>query len=223
MILGPIIICQCPKCDNLISNESLSSGNTLGSNMYSDGKRTSPMLPVVPNLTKCSKCNTILWLSKAKEVGRQDYGENIKNDWTDVQMARFLSIKEYFTALETQIAETNEEELYIRKRIWWAFNDRIEKGRIAWGFYDPEQDNKLFLDTETTKTLWLENANRLLDILDPTDVNQLILIAELSRNLGNFEKCLAIIDSIANPDLNRLKAAFKKECEDQNKNVFQLL
>ena len=36
------------------------------------------------------------------------------------------------------------------------------------------------------------------------------MIAELNRIIGNFEKCLEIIDSIETPDFNWLKEAFRE-------------
>ena len=48
------------------------------------------------------------------------------------------------------------------------------------------------------------------------------MIAELNRIIGNFEKCLAIIDSIETPDFNWLKEAFRRECNNKNQHVFLL-
>lgn len=78
-------------------------------------------------------------------------------------------------------------------------------------------------DKDTAQTLYIENIKRMLDLIDPTNVNQLLLRAELNRNLGNFEECLSIIDRIDNPDLDKIKAATKKECENKNTTVFQIL
>ena len=125
---GPNYIYKCPNCGNLLTNESLMSGNTFGAKIFSDGKRVAPMLPEFPDLTKCRKCNTIFWLSKLEEVGTYQWGYKKSPNWEKADKAKFLNIKDYFKALNDGIAENREEELYIRNRIWWAYNDRTRKG-----------------------------------------------------------------------------------------------
>lgn len=117
MQLGPVIIYQCPKCPNLISNSSMSSGNSIDSKRYSDGKIVGPMLSTFPVISICSKCNAIFWFSKIKEVDRYEFILEKWEKWISVETARFLSVQEYFTGLETQLAETTKEEYYIRKSI----------------------------------------------------------------------------------------------------------
>jgi hypothetical protein len=201
----------------------MASGNSIDSKKYSDGKMVGPMLSIFPVISKCSKCNAIFWFRKIKEVDRYEFMSEKWEKLIGVQTARFLSIQEYFTALETQLAETTEEEFFIRKSIWWDFNDSFAGGRMTLVFYDSKKNNEFLHDKETVKILYLENTKRLLDLIDPTNVNQLLLRAELNRNLGNFKECLSIIDRIDNPDLEKIKAATKKECENKNTNVFQIL
>lgn len=209
MLQGPNYIYQCPKCDNLLSKGSLDSGNTFGTKMYSDGNRISPMLSEFPNLTKCSKCNTIFWLSKMKELGSYELGKNINEQWRAAEEAKFLTVYEYFTALETLISITKDDELFIRRRILWHFNDKTRIGEPLFS-------------SKTDENLWLDNIKTLLDLLDINDINEKILLAELNRNLGNFERCVGILDSIEMTNLVWLKKAYKNECDIKNTKVFQL-
>ena len=62
MIQGSDYIYKCPKCGNLLKKLTLISGNTFQGTVYSDGKSIYPMLPEIPNLTKCKKCDEIFWL-----------------------------------------------------------------------------------------------------------------------------------------------------------------
>jgi hypothetical protein len=201
----------------------MASGNSIDSKSYSDGKIVGPMLSTFPVISICSKCNAIFWFNKIKEVDRYEFMSENWEKWIGVETARFLSIQEYFTALETQLAETTEEEFFIRKNICWAFNDRFTGGRMTLVFYDSKKNNEFLHDKDTAQTLYLENIKRMLDLIDPTNVNRLLLRAELNRNLGNFEECLFIIHRIDNPDLSKIKAAIKNECENKNATVFQIL
>lgn len=137
MIPGPLYIYKCPKCSKLIERKTLESGNTFGSRMFSDGKRIAPMLPEFPNLTKCMRCGTIMWLSKMKETEIYSWGSRRPFFGERSYEAEFLDIDDYFRALYEGHAENMKEELYIRQQIWWAYNDRTRKGE---NIFDDKND-----------------------------------------------------------------------------------
>jgi hypothetical protein len=200
---------QCPTCDNLLSRGSRISDNTYGVKHYSDAIRVAPMFPDYPQLTICPKCNTIFWLNIRIEVGKYENGENINEKWKDAEQAKLLTIYECFTAMETLNFTQIGAEVFIRLHIWWGFNDRARNGEALF-------------NSETDEKLWLGNINRLLEILDINDDNDLIFMAELHRNLGNFEKCLEILNLVDGTEFNWLKPKYIKECNDKNTKVFQL-
>ncbi len=167
------------------------------------------MLPEFPNLTKCKKCNTIFWLSKLKEIGTFEWGADNISDWENANEAEFLAIDDYFEAIFKGIAENTQEEILIRQRIWWSYNDRIRKG----------QD--IFND-ESDELRWVDNVKKLELLLDEADINQKIMIAEIKRNLGDFENCISIIHSIDIDDLRWMKEIFLNECKRNNKWVIEL-
>lgn len=209
MLPGPNYIYKCPKCGNLLENRSLCSGNTFGSKFYSDGMRISPMLPEFPDLTKCKKCQTIFWLSKLKEIGTYEWGDQQNSDWPTADKAEFLKLDDYFRALGTQIAENVEEEIFIRERIWWAYNDRLRNGQ------------EIF-ESATDVTRWKENVKTLLKLLDASAINDLLMMAEINRNLGDFESCIILLNKIEDEELNWVKATLIKECKRKNRWVILL-
>lgn len=206
---APSSIYQCPVCSNLLMKPNLMSGNTIDAKLYSDGRRIARMMPEFPNLTTCSKCSSIFWLDKLEEIGQYTWGETINDEWKNAERVRFLDIYEYFKALENKIYDSVTEEFYIRQRIWWCFNDRVINGE------------KLFIQDQDA-SLWSDNASCLLELFNPENEGERIMIAELNRNIGNFEKCKVILATIENPAFDWLKIAFEKECDQENKNVFQL-
>lgn len=215
MIPGPYYVYKCPNCGNLLVTGSLISGTTFGAKIFSDGK-LDDMLPEFPDLTKCNKCDKIFWLSKLKEIGTYDIRyEYIKSDWENAENAEFLNIEDYFRALDEGLAENKQEELYIRQQIWWLYNDRVRSHRIE------INGESMFFD-ETDELKYRENCNRLISLLDQSDLNQRIMIAELKRNLGDFEGCLEIIKNIDEDDLNWIKKIFINECKKRNKLVVEL-
>lgn len=209
MIPGPNYIYQCPQCENLISCESIASGNTFGSRQYSDGKRVAPYLPDYPVITKCKKCNTIFWINKLKEVGTFNRRTADVPEWEQAEAAEFLSITDYFTALETGVAENTDEEIYLRQDILWAFNDRYREGDVS-------------RQGETDVRFTANNA-ALMQLLDPALEEHRILMAELYRYEGRFDDCMKMLSEIENIHLNWLIDAFVTECEKGNTMVFEMV
>jgi hypothetical protein len=192
-----------------LTKKSVISGNTYGSKIFSDGKRIAPMLPDFPELTKCKQCNTIFWLSKMKEIGTYEWGDNKNPKWQNTDDAEFLTIDDYFQALEAGMAEDKNEESYIRQQIWWTYNDRVRNGENM-------------CKNEEDELRWRENVSILLSLLDLDDLTQKIMMAEINRNLGNFENCMNIVESIDNDELNWLKEFFFTECKRKNTLVVAL-
>lgn len=209
MLPGPTYVYECPKCGHLLTNNSLMSGNTFGAKHYSDGKQIAPMLPAFPELTKCRRCDTIFWLSKAKEVGTYEWGDQDKPEGQQADKARFLQLPDYFVALSIGLAETKEEETYIRRQIWWAYNDRIRMGQA------------IFVSGED-EVLYTQNCTRLMMLLDPSDSGQKIMLAELKRNLGDFDACLQLLQSLDDMDFDWLKAKLIRACKKKRQWVMAL-
>ncbi len=214
MQLGPILVYKCPKCKNLISKESLISGNTFGATIYSDGKMNASRCPEYPSIVKCSKCKLIFWLNGKYYIGTEatEFSENILEEYKGIEIERskFLTFDEYLEALDTLNFETVHEEIFIRQRIWWEFNHR-------------ERKDLPFFNSSTEETIWLKNINHLLELFDPNDVHQRILIAELNRHVGNFEDCMDIINKLDDGERwKKYKTYFAEECDKKNTRVFIL-
>jgi hypothetical protein len=183
------------------------SGNTFGATLYSDGKQIAPMLPRFPNLTKCKKCNSTFWLSDLKEIGECGWGANENPaEWENAPYADFLNIEDLFRALN----EYKDNEMSIRQDIWWSYNDRVRNNQ------------KLFMENSPNdEAMWKENCESLIDLLDNNDTSQKIMIAELYRNLVQFEKCVEIIENLPK-DFDWIKKQFIDKCKQKNQFVFSI-
>lgn len=140
MLPGPNLVYKCPNCGNLILTESILSGNTFNAELYSDGKVISKMLPEFPRLTDCRQCNKILWLYKLEVYQKLEWPQTPKEKYN---LAFPLQINDLFRALDEGVAETKDEELYIRLRIWWGYNNRIRKRvgeRSIWGIREKRME-----------------------------------------------------------------------------------
>lgn len=231
MLPGPTLVYECPCCGNLLTTITYMSGNTFGGKLYSDGKLDGSMLPEGTHITKCKKCGSIFWLRKAKQVGMYStykfapmYRSGTKPDtveeespfwpkedpaWRKADAAAPLSIDDCFRALEEGMAGDGTEELDIRLQIWWRYNDRIRVG-------------KPIFESDTDEARWTDNAAKLITLFDQTNNRQRLMTAEVHRNLGNFEECIRLIESLENEKSLWLKDKFITECKSRNRWLFLL-
>ena len=72
------------------------------------------------------------------------------------------------------------------------------------------------------ESLNTENLILLLTVLNEADENDLLMKAEVLRNLGRFEESRLLLDKVKNPDLIEVKEKFLAEINNKNKQVFQL-
>jgi len=200
MWFGKDYFYQCTKCDNLIVKGSLLSGNTLGEEIYSDGFSYAPMLEQFPEISRCGKCGTIVWLHEENEVEYEEGG-----NYTD---AKFLSIRDYLEALENEENKIVEKEIIIRRYMLWLFNhdDRSTK----------------YHNNESSGTSREHNVKRLIEILDHENFEHQLLLVELYRYLGDFEKSKKLIGDIYIPDLELYAQKAYKEIENKKTKVFRL-
>jgi len=91
----------------------------------------------------------------------------------------------------------------------WSFNDYFREGH----------ENETMPDM---KNLHTENLILLLTLLNESDENDLLMKAEVLRNLGRFDESRQVLDKVTNPDLSGVKDKFLAEISKKNSRVFRL-
>ena len=206
MIPGPDIIIACPNCDALAKVFSLTSGNTFGASIWTDGKMDAPMLPRPPAITKCHACDSTYWVADAKRVGEYTFWEsedsNVDPTWKDAPKIEELTEDEYYHAIDSGLGATTEKEKHLRLVTWWCSND---------GFRD---SSKSF--DQAPEDRCVENMRRLFDLLDTDDVNDRITKAEVARELGNFTEAIDLATTIDDEDTEHVKSFLLDLCHQQS-------
>jgi hypothetical protein len=235
MTPGPTLIYECPHCQTLGSKRSINSGNTLGSLLWSDGYRHSPMLPDIPDLHECPECRKPLWTSKQEPIVEEDDdlddfplpcsrrrsdGPGGPRDATDPPSPRPSRIlrgsvpplvvpKEsgYYRALGLGLAESPADEAELRVRAWWKSNDRYRKAEHGAAPHPLERSDR-----------WRKNLEAMLGLCDHVS-RQYPLRAEALRELARFDEALEDLDRTFPRPLMPFVERLRTLCRRRNHSV----
>lgn len=170
----PVLIvreCPHPHCKAHVVEEATLSGNTIGSKIYTDGKREAKMLPDHPALVKCPVCGGLFWVEEALKV---DMGFDAAEGKLPVIAPKEKEIQDFLG--RSTLAE--DKEFYLRLRLWWKANDAWRWVPNSKPVFSPEQ---------------VQNIEALSALFDDSLPGHRILKAEIARELGEFEKCLKLL------------------------------
>lgn len=167
-----LTIRECPHCRAHVVQEETVSGNTIGTVLFTDGKRHAPMFPDHPLLARCPVCSGLFWVEEAVEV---DYGFEAAEGKKKIQAPSEKKLLDYLVG---QALLPRKQEKYLRFRAWWAAND-------VWRWLP---NPKPAFSKEQVLNLKALSA-----LFDESEPNQRILKAEIAREMGEFEQCLALL------------------------------
>lgn len=202
MLIGNPLIIKCPNCNKAYTQTNLTSGNTFGGVFWSDGSFFAPMLPELPVFTRCTACETIFNIQSApnREADQWQEAEKLPN-------TELLEENDLVYALENKIYINKDEEIYLRKKLWWKLNHH------PWKQEKPES---------IESSLYKHNNEALIALLDTSDDDQLLMQAELHRNLGNFDTCLNLISQLTDSRDETRVTLLKKACKKKIRGTFQI-
>jgi len=220
MIPGPPDVLTCPACGAKHYRKNLISGNTIGATYFSDGVMNAPMLPKIPVFTKCYSCNALFKVTKEiVSKGGKEWDFLVPN--ANTHFVRFLAIDDYIRAIDEGLCnseprgskEFNADTLQLRLRLWRAFNDNLcRRGR----------GNNVEAITDQR---YLDNCRAILSEIteDGASDPELLTLAEIHRNLGEFDECLRLLFWVADKDrFKHYISAFQEQCAAHNKKTFDV-
>lgn len=179
MLPGPDYIISCPYCGEHVRKQSLISANTFGATFWSDGFMIAPMYPDLPLVVRCRNCRGFYNANTARVVreiplnGTYDSGQN-------AIYIEHLKPEDYPEVLASPLALNTDIERYLRTRYWWEMNHSHRfHGKSKFRF-------------AVRKKQYVENLLALLGLLDE---NQMLMKAEILRNLKRFNECIEILNT----------------------------
>jgi len=176
MTHGPIIIRKCSVCSKSIEQHTIGSGNTFGATFWTDGKREAPMLPDQPWLVMCPHCQAPLWIDELEKIGEVEPWGDRHGKFKDSIAYETPSFDDYVALLEKGVGSPKKER-YVRLRLWWAGNDARRTSTKEIPISSSEASN----------------LTAFAEMCDEGDANDLVMKAELMRELGRFDDARALL------------------------------
>lgn len=212
MQFGPDIIKACPQCGKHHSYFSLISGNTFNRIVYSDTKTIFPHNPTHPPFYQCTGCDAVFETQDAIDVetlskgGFIEEGQEVFPAFKALGPDEFLLLKDRFGEDMNAHAELAQLLCVFCHQ---AFNDRTRAG------------TPIFVNSED-EAKHRANVFQLIHLLDEQSANDLILIGELYRNLGEFDKSIQYLSQVIDPKMQLISKQILAAAQKGEKQVFRL-
>ena len=229
------IILECPKCSTLMSAYELMSYTVHRSENYSDGK-TEFGVPASKDISICTACRLPFWREDGRLPGDPDWEEHgdlgsvmdlHDLEWNFDDDRNEKTIAFYKDLLDNGFADTDEREIFLRVRIWWSVNDllrHLSSWRSARNLKmlraiikHRREASSLF---ESYRELFDQNLERLIFLYIKGDDVDLLYLANMYRESGNFSKAREILDKVERKSSSWRK--LKRKVGKKDRRVFKL-
>ena len=167
-------ILTCPFCGTEKLVLSLISGNTIGAEYWSDGKKIAPMLPETSYVQKCPHCGKYYITSRQEPRFASVWG------FGEQGLLTFPEMKEAFDQISKEGFEDANEEETLHFMLLYAYNDyyyRSEEGKTV-----DENDHILFVN----------NVKWILENCELDDITK----AEFYREIGDMANAKKLAESL---------------------------
>lgn len=220
MTLIDNIILTCPYCAKYVQTLEILSYHVFESILFSDGKAdTTPIIPNTSRILICPECDKNFWKDDAKQIldSKIDIynirSVSVPGDLFVVRNSEDLlgQARYYCKLLKDNFADNNERESYLRILLWHELNDIVRYNIPV---------NTIIL--EERESLLRENLLNLIKIFNPTYEEEKLLLAEMYRELGDFDFAEKILEEIKEQDFLGKRNELLKACNRKNVKVFKL-
>ena len=188
-------ITKCPQCAGEIATLEVGSCNTFGSTFYVDGYVESGGYDGGHPLLVCPLCKKYIWHDELPR-GRilHDFDTSGTPKPGGMQIAEGVHGRDHIDALRQAPWKTDAQEQALRIRARWSFHHT--NGELASLPEARAAETRQLLTKEDTTDLspeQEENLQKLLALLDLAIPEERLMRADVLRELGAFDDCLATL------------------------------
>lgn len=186
----------CPHCGNEKKLMTLLSGNTIGMRQWSDTFYYAPHLPQVAYVQKCPHCGIFFMYPDAQK--RYDDSQDDFNFCLDTGRLSYPEIKQAFLLLEDAV-KGKQSEMALRIAFLHSFNEAFrEFEKNSWDKDEDMADDKH--RDQIDYDLHYSNLNAIAQLLISSESVNTPFIAEIYRELGRFDDCIATLENFETED-----------------------
>ena len=199
--LAPIVI-ECPTCGEkyLLSRNLPSEKATF----FSDGFFIDEENWRTPGLIACVTCELGFYSENGKIVTEPSW-DDFQKYWSHLKKAEAPSASALILELRTRRKMDLKQEKIIRQELWYSVSHT-------------EMGQKLITQNPRFQAFCVDNLNRLENLFSEDNSNELLLKAELNRELGNFEKCIDLLNS----EKSSLSGRICEAASNKSDQIFQI-
>jgi len=201
MRFGPDACVSCPHCGEKARYQTLLCGNTFGATLWTDGKRLTPIFVEPPQFVRCSACAACYWFEDAAHLDDESFDEEAA-EREGMPWLQEADEADMYRAPAAGGTAVGPHERRFRVLAWWSSHDPLRTEHPEPPAVDPA--------LAQARGLKLQG---LLRVLDPTEINDRIMRAEVHRELGDFDAARRQLDTLREPDLAGVIAQFHAVCE----------
>jgi hypothetical protein len=211
---------QCNCCEAWLIGKTPKVETVSQSLLYSDGMIINDLIPANPQkLVLCPACGKFFWILKENCLEAiPEIDQVIAYPWTSWRFfgcnlldnrGRKALINQYWQSLELMKPLSQQQEIWIRQSLLWAYND-LYRDAERWRFSDLLKgrvslryllNSRLFNKEgvayfESEKKRIEANVLALINLYEQDEASEPAMIAELYREIGNFVKAAEILRNI---------------------------
>ena len=229
-------IFNCGKCNEKLFYFELTSFYIIESESYSDGYMdSSPPLPSFNQVVICPNCQHIEWKDDIINEEGNNIEDCIQCTGLDDIMRSFeirpnLKMAGYYMDLiNSGFADSVDREVSIRIEIWRTLNnsirysDHVKTGPS--GILKKAQSvfgGNSVIFSEEEYNIYKPNLQRLTTLFKPEYYEQELLLADMYRELGEFDMALNVLENTAQSDRNSFFNQIKSAVRKRNEKVIKL-
>lgn len=235
-------ILQCRLCKQKMFSFELTSYTVYSSTGYSDGKTdTKPFIDNEKAIAICPSCNQAFWVEDALVETENAYDlidtvpkalDILDLSSTTDDNPQHGKIVFYEKLLKQGFAYNTEKKYYLRVRMWWAINDLLRYQlpffKFLMKFSSLQRFRKMYKNRQERKKLFNglkevfdENLLRLIALTDQKYDDEIIMKAEMYRELGEFGEAGKTINKLEDTR-NSVARKIKKEIFFRKKRVVKI-
>ena len=195
----------CPQCGGHKLVASIASGNTFNATLWSDSKHDYPMLPQPSFIQRCPNCGHYFFYHDGNPVETKE--ERFSFDFGE------LSFEQINEAYDELYNCTPEDENRLQFLFLWLFKYNDKYGGRDQNGYSQECPASI-----------AERRSGIIGELISRQADNLLFVAELYRELGDFEKCIELVTPLSDGDDFEAEVArkFIEHAKMQDTRVFPL-